>query len=157
MTAPELSAQEKERILRGAVFSLSPLRLKVLPSKTAKKLVVLEAVAELFYPGETYTQAEVNARLEGSTPTPSPCGGISWISIFSAAPATAPATGARNQCGNKPTVRRDRRSPRVCLWGPPAPAVLCGIPYDRQEKGVSFYGYPFPPPVHPPGGGEQRP
>lgn len=70
MTAPELSAQEKERILRGAVSSLSPLRLKVLPSKTAKKLVVLEAVAELFYPGETYTQAEVNARLEEIYPDP---------------------------------------------------------------------------------------
>ena len=70
MNAPELSAGEKERILRGAVSSLNPLRLKVLPSKTAKKLVVLEAVAELFFPGEIYSQAEVNSRLEEVYPDP---------------------------------------------------------------------------------------
>lgn len=70
MNFPELTPEEKERILLGALSSRQPLRLKRLPAKVSKKLVVLEAVAALFTPGRTYTQKEVNALLEEVYPDP---------------------------------------------------------------------------------------
>ena len=42
-------------------------RLWRLPSKAAKRVVVLEHVSELFEPGERYTEAQVNAVLLGVT------------------------------------------------------------------------------------------
>ncbi len=70
MNTPALSLAEKERILKGALSSREPLRLKVLPSKVGKKLVVLEVVAQVFCPGESYTQTQVNAILEEIYPDP---------------------------------------------------------------------------------------
>ena len=111
-------------------------------------------MAELFYPGETYTQAEVNARLEGDLPDPVTLRRDLVDFIFSAVPATAPATGARNQC-EKLTGQRGRRTRRVCgfpmtvkkrrselLWIPPF------LPQSIRLAGcatpASFGGYARP-------------
>jgi len=40
-------------------------RLDVVPTKRAKRLVVLDHIARRFEPGRTYTEAEVNAVLTG--------------------------------------------------------------------------------------------
>ena len=64
MCVPELSAGEKERVLKSVLRSRDPLRLARMPVKQGKKLVVLELVSQLFSPGRTYSQQEVNALLE---------------------------------------------------------------------------------------------
>jgi hypothetical protein len=60
MTPAEV-ALRPEVVLR--TFVGTDGRLITMPSKRAKRLVVLDHVAQLFEPGERYSEAEVNRRL----------------------------------------------------------------------------------------------
>lgn len=51
-----------ERILHN--FLTEDGRLHTIPSRRAKRLVVLDHLAQLFEPGQTYTEAEVNEALQ---------------------------------------------------------------------------------------------
>ncbi len=51
---------EKARILESCFESLQPLRLKVFSAKEKKKVVILSQIAQLFEPGKTYTEKEIN-------------------------------------------------------------------------------------------------
>jgi len=59
--APAEVASRPEMILR--TFLDAEGRLITLPAKRAKRLVVLDHVAQRFEPGERYPEAEVNRRL----------------------------------------------------------------------------------------------
>ncbi len=63
MTAP-LPAENpaNERVL--AAFFRPDGTLHTIPTKRAKRLVVLDHLAQAFEPGRRYTEAEVSARLE---------------------------------------------------------------------------------------------
>jgi hypothetical protein len=55
-----ITQEEQEKIL-GMVFkSLSPMKLKVFPSKEKQKIVVLTQIARQFETGKRYTEKEVN-------------------------------------------------------------------------------------------------
>lgn len=61
----EIEKSQEEKILKSFCSSTDPLRLKSLPSKQQKLLVVLARVAEEFEPGRTYTEQEVKELLAG--------------------------------------------------------------------------------------------
>ena len=48
-------------------------RLRTIPAKHAKLLVVLDHLSQSFEPGRTYPEAEVNDILSASTPTTPRC------------------------------------------------------------------------------------
>ena len=51
-----------DRVLRN--FMTADGRLHTIPSKRAKRLVVLDHIAQCFEPGRTYQEQEVNAIIE---------------------------------------------------------------------------------------------
>jgi hypothetical protein len=51
-----------DRVLRN--FMTSDDRLHTIPSKRAKRLIVLDHIAQSFEPGRTYQEQEVNAIIE---------------------------------------------------------------------------------------------
>ena len=55
------SLRRREQVLR--TFFDPGGRLTTIPAKHAKRLVVLDALAQLFEPGERYPETEVNNRL----------------------------------------------------------------------------------------------
>ncbi|OJV66822.1 MAG: hypothetical protein BGO41_05240 [Clostridiales bacterium 38-18] len=59
-----VTIDEKERILKSAFESLSPLKLKVFSSKEKKKLVVLTKIAESFELDQDYDELEINQQLK---------------------------------------------------------------------------------------------
>ena len=56
--------RRREQVLR--TFFDPEGRLTTIPAKHAKRLVVLDALAQLFEPGERYPETEVNNRLRGA-------------------------------------------------------------------------------------------
>ena len=63
MTAPlPEESRANERVL--AAFFRPDGTLHTIPTKRAKRLVVLDHLAQAFEPGRRYTEAEVSARLE---------------------------------------------------------------------------------------------
>ena len=56
--------RRREQVLR--TFFDPEGRLTTIPAKHTKRLVVLDALAQLFEPGERYLETEVNARLRGA-------------------------------------------------------------------------------------------
>ena len=63
MTAPHPADNTaNERVL--AAFFRPDGTLHTIPTKRAKRLVVLDHLAQAFEPGRRYTEAEVSARLE---------------------------------------------------------------------------------------------
>ncbi len=56
--------RRREQVLR--TFFDTEGRLTTIPAKHTKRLVVLDALAQLFEPGERYAETEVNARLRGA-------------------------------------------------------------------------------------------
>ena len=60
---PAFTDAEREKILSAALASREPLRLRTYPARFRKKLAVLDALAGLFEPGRTYSQAQVNELL----------------------------------------------------------------------------------------------
>ena len=67
MEEPTLTPEQKqeEKIIRSFFSSVSPLKLKTLPSKQQKLQVVLKKVAEAFEPGKNYSEQEVKELLAG--------------------------------------------------------------------------------------------
>ena len=59
-----ITAEEREKIIKGAFSSLSPLMLKAIPPKQKKKVVVLGRIAEELEPGRRYTEKEINEFLK---------------------------------------------------------------------------------------------
>ena len=59
---------QEEKIIRSFFSSRSPLKLKQMPSKTAKAKVVAARIAKEFEPGRTYGEQEVNALLKAIHP-----------------------------------------------------------------------------------------
>lgn len=59
-----VTLDEKEKILKTAFESLSPLKLKVFSSKEKKKLVVLAKIAESFEQDKNYDELEINQHLK---------------------------------------------------------------------------------------------
>jgi hypothetical protein len=57
---------DRERVLRG--FLTGDGRLHTIPTRHAKRLVVLDRLAQEFEPGRVYTEAEVNEILRGFHP-----------------------------------------------------------------------------------------
>ena len=69
-------------------------RLRQMPARRAKRLVVLDQLAQRFEPGRTYTEAEVNRAPRGPLTLTSPCcAATSWTRPSS--PGTAASTGER--------------------------------------------------------------
>jgi hypothetical protein len=56
--------RRREQVLR--TFFDEESRLTSIPAKHAKRLVVLDHLAQLFEPGERYPESEVNRRLRGA-------------------------------------------------------------------------------------------
>lgn len=59
-----ITEQEKNQILKTSFVSLEPLRLKVFSPKEKKKVVILGKLTELFEPGRTYSEKEINELLK---------------------------------------------------------------------------------------------
>ncbi|MEG0767415.1 MAG: DUF2087 domain-containing protein [Clostridia bacterium] len=59
----EMTQVEEEKILKGAFLSLVPLKLKQLPPKEKKKLVVLRKIAEQLDQERKYSEPEINELL----------------------------------------------------------------------------------------------
>ena len=57
-------ARRREQVLRA--FFDDEGRLTSIPAKHAKRLVVLDRLAQLFEPGERYPETEVNRRLRSA-------------------------------------------------------------------------------------------
>ena len=55
-----ITQEEQEKILETVFESLSPMKLKVFPSKEKRKIVVLTQIARQFEAGKRYTEKEVN-------------------------------------------------------------------------------------------------
>ena len=60
--------EEREKIIKGAFSSLSPLVLRAIPPKDKKKTVVLGRIAEALEPDRRYTEKEINEFLKGIYP-----------------------------------------------------------------------------------------
>ena len=58
---PDDAPRRREQVLRA--FFDADGRLTTIPARRAKRLVVLDALAQLFEPGERYAETEVNAQL----------------------------------------------------------------------------------------------
>ena len=56
--------RRRDSVLR--TFVAPDVRLERLPARRAKRLVVLDHLAQLFEPGERYPEAEVNRRLRAA-------------------------------------------------------------------------------------------
>lgn len=61
----KFSQEEQAEILGHAFSSMSPLRLESLPKKEKKRLVVLQRIVAAFETERTYTEKEVNKKLQG--------------------------------------------------------------------------------------------
>lgn len=59
-----ITEQEKNQILKTSFASLAPLRLNVFSPKEKKKVVILGKITELFEPGRTYSEKEINELLK---------------------------------------------------------------------------------------------
>src|SRR5205085_9765833 len=57
----DVEARRQEAVLRA--FFDAEGRLRTIPARRAKRLVVLDHLAQRFEPGERYPEAEVNERL----------------------------------------------------------------------------------------------
>ena len=55
-----ISDQEREEIINTFFASITPLRLKELPSRLKKKVVVLKEIANLFERDKIYKESKVN-------------------------------------------------------------------------------------------------
>lgn len=55
---------EREKVIETFFDEVNPLRLRALPVKEKKKVVVLSRIAQEFAPGRTYTEKEVNTILK---------------------------------------------------------------------------------------------
>ena len=60
-----ITAEERDRIIKGAFSSQSPLVLKAIPPKQKKKVAVLGRIAEELEPDRRYTEKELNELLKG--------------------------------------------------------------------------------------------
>jgi hypothetical protein len=58
------AGRRREQVLR--TFFDDEGRLTSIPAKHAKRLVVLDRLAQLFEPGERYPETEINRRLRGA-------------------------------------------------------------------------------------------
>jgi DNA-binding CsgD family transcriptional regulator len=58
-----ITEQEREKIIKGAFSSVAPLKLRQIPPKEKKKIVVLGLIATSFEKGRRYPEKEINAIL----------------------------------------------------------------------------------------------
>ena len=63
-----ITAEEREKIIKGAFQSLEPLVLRTIPPREKKKVVVLGRIAGELEPGRRYTEKELNAFLKAIHP-----------------------------------------------------------------------------------------
>lgn len=59
-----VTVEEEEKIIKAAFSSHDPLRLKHIPRKEKRKVVILRLIASQFEAGRTYSEKEVNAVLQ---------------------------------------------------------------------------------------------
>ena len=59
-----ITVGERDKILRDAFTSLSPLKLSHFPVKEKKKVAILPKIAEQFEQGSRYAESEVNQILQ---------------------------------------------------------------------------------------------
>lgn len=59
----EISEDERSKIITGAFSSLKPLKLRAIPSKEKKKVVVLDEISHELERDRRYTEKELNELL----------------------------------------------------------------------------------------------
>lgn len=59
-----ITESEREKTLKSMFTSLEPLKLKSLPSKEKKKIVVLQKITEQFDTSKKYSEKEINSIIE---------------------------------------------------------------------------------------------